>query len=269
MDVVRSGSRAKGFWGQLTERGVDHDLHGNLGGRVDGVVGVGLVSRVHAAGEGIARGFERRLRDRVVLAQEGEDERVTDGGPENLGVEGETLGSANGNAVGGTGAGSHGSASTAAGDDRGRGGHLAGAAGHRRSGSGASNGLGDGDGLGLVEDGRRLAASEVDPEEVDRDTASRCKAQQALQALEIDGRRRDAVDGGHVPLCYRSDIMNRLRRREMGHAQRQGRRELHGDDVWWCLLLSSRFLFVLVVYPTGCWCKKGRKPASPCSIEVK
>jgi len=249
--------------GWLTQRGVDHDLHGNLGRRVDGVVGVGLVSRVHAAGEGIARGLKRGLRDSVVLAQEGEDERVTDGGPEDLGVERETLGSTHGDAVGGTSAGSHGSASTAAGDERGRSGHLAGAAGHRRGGSGASHGLGDRDGLGLVEDGRRLAASDVDPEEVDRDTASRVEAQQALQAREIDGRRRDTVDGAHVPLCDRSDIMNRLRRRQMGHAQRQGRRELHGDDVWWCLLLSTGFLFVLVVYPTGCLCKRGESLRVP------
>lgn len=64
---------------ELTERLADHDLHGDLGRRRDGVVGVGHETSVHAVGEGIARGIKGRLGDGVVLGEELKDNKVADG----------------------------------------------------------------------------------------------------------------------------------------------------------------------------------------------
>lgn len=64
---------------ELTERLADHDLHGDLRRRRDGVVGVGHETSVHAVGEGIARGIKGRLGDGVVLGEELKDNKVTDG----------------------------------------------------------------------------------------------------------------------------------------------------------------------------------------------
>lgn len=67
-------------------------MHGNLGRRADGVVGVGHEARVHTAGEGIARLREGGLRSGVVLAHESEDNHVTNGSLDLIGNEDETSG---------------------------------------------------------------------------------------------------------------------------------------------------------------------------------
>lgn len=64
--------------GGLTERLASGDLHSDLGRRDDGVVRVGLVTRVHATLHGLARSIEGGLGDGVVLSKELEDDHITD-----------------------------------------------------------------------------------------------------------------------------------------------------------------------------------------------
>ncbi len=210
--------------GGRTERRGDHDLHGDLRGRVDGVVGVGLVARVHAAGERLAGGVKGGLGGGVVLAEVGEDDGVADGGLDLLGAEGEALGPADGDAMGGARTGDDGGGRAAregccaglVGDDDGR-------------GSGAGDGLGDGDGLGGGQDGGCGAAADVDPEEVDGDAAAPGEADQAgeLSDLGLGGRETvaaDAVDCHDlvVPVSPDGvDVVDGLSQRQRRHAQCQ------------------------------------------------
>lgn len=79
----------------LTERVVDHNLHGDLRRGVDGIVGVGDEARVHAAGERLARIVKSRLGSGVVGGEEGEDDHVPDVGMDALGMVDKTSGTAN------------------------------------------------------------------------------------------------------------------------------------------------------------------------------
>ncbi len=65
---------------RVTEGLGGHDLNGDHGGRADGVVGVGLGARVHAALEGIAGRAEGGLGGSVHLFLEAEDDHVADVG---------------------------------------------------------------------------------------------------------------------------------------------------------------------------------------------
>ncbi len=80
--------------------GRDLHLHGDLRGRVDGAVRVGLETGVHTAGEGIARGVKSGLGSSVVGVLEGENDSVTNGSLDLRGGEGKTA-SADVDAVGG------------------------------------------------------------------------------------------------------------------------------------------------------------------------
>ena len=210
-----------------TEGRGDHDLHGDLRGRVDGVVGVGLVARVHAAGERLAGGVKGGLGGGVVLAEVGEDDGVADDGLDLLRAEGEALGPADGDAVGGARTGDDGGGGAAGegccaglvGDDDGR-------------GSGAGDGLGDGDGLGGGQDGGCGAAADVDPEEVDGDAAAPAEADQAgeLSDLGLRGREAVAVEAVDrhdlvVPVSPDGvdgvDVVDGLSQRQRRHAQCQ------------------------------------------------
>lgn len=93
---------------RLTKRSIDHNLHSDLGRRRNGVVGVGLESRVHAALERLARLGEAGLGDGVVVGEEFEDDGVTDGDGELVRLVGETTGATNLDSVAGTRA-NHGS----------------------------------------------------------------------------------------------------------------------------------------------------------------
>ena len=221
---------------QLTERSVDHDLHGNLRRGVDSVVGVGLEARVHTAGQRITGCFERGLRYGVVLAAEGEDDGITDGDGHLRGVELQTLRTANRDAVGSTGAGND--LRRASSESR-RCGHLTGNASNwgrtGRSASGGSSdttgdGLGDRDGLSLVENGGRRASADVDPKNVDIGTAAPEEAERPLQLRQLNLRCSHPVDR-HLPELWLplhgGDLVNRLPNRQVGHAQRQCCRELH------------------------------------------
>lgn len=88
----------------LTERSRGHNLHSDLRSGNDGVVGVGLEARVHAALQLLARSVEGRLGNGVVHGVELEDDGVTNGNVVELrgGVD-EASGSSNGDGVGGTG----------------------------------------------------------------------------------------------------------------------------------------------------------------------
>ena len=212
-----------------TEGRGNHDLHGDLRGRVDGVVGVGLVARVHAAGEGLAGGVKGGLGGGVVLAEVGEDDGVADDGLDLLRAEGEALGPADGDAVGGARTGDDGGGGAAregccaglVGDDDGRGG-----------GGTADDGLGDGDGLGGGQDGGCGAAADVDPEEVDGDAAAPGEADQAgeLSDLGLGGREAVAVEAVDrhdlvVPVSPDGvdgvDVVDGLSQRQRRHAQCQ------------------------------------------------
>lgn len=79
----------------LTDRRGNIDLHGHLRRRVDGVIGVGLETRVHAARQCVTRGGERGLRYGVVGAHEGEDDHVAHGGRDRRGCIHEASGATN------------------------------------------------------------------------------------------------------------------------------------------------------------------------------
>lgn len=82
-----------------------HDLHGDLWGRIDSVVLVGLEARVHTAFHGIAGLGECRLGNGVVLAHEGEDDHVAHGCLDLRGRVGKASGAADQDTVGGPWAG--------------------------------------------------------------------------------------------------------------------------------------------------------------------
>lgn len=149
---------------ERTKRGVNHNLHRDLRRRVDGVVGVGLVTRVHAAVEGSAGGVESGLGSRVVLAEEAEDDSVANRGAYLLRVEGETLRTTNSDTVG-SAASTDGARGR--GDNRSRASPIRYDSGRGRGTGGAANRLGDGDGLSLTNDSGCRAATDVNPEEVD------------------------------------------------------------------------------------------------------
>lgn len=175
---------------KLTERCADHDLHGDLGRRVNGVVGVGLVSRVHATIEGNARGVESGLGGGVVLAQEGEDDGIALGSRELRGVKGKTLGTTDSDAVSSTsgadGAGSAGSDGRVGLDVPTSDGSSSGSL------STTSNGLRYCDGSGLVEDSGSGTTTAVNPENVDLNTGTRAQAK-SFELVEELGRCLNAV----------------------------------------------------------------------------
>ena len=174
---------------RLTKRSVNHDLHGDLGRRVDSVVGVGLETRVHTASKGIARGIESRLGNGVVLAEEGEDDAVAHGSLELLRLEGEALGATDRNGVGcgGTACDARCDGTTIR-----RGRSLSGDDSWG-SGSGTANdGLSDGH--GAADDGGSGAATDVDPEEVDRPAITLVKTKELGELGDLSISRLDAVD---------------------------------------------------------------------------
>lgn len=89
----------KKIWGNLTKRSINHDLHSNLRRRVDGVVEIGLETRVHASRERHAGFIKGRLRHGVVLAEEGEDDGIAHGRLRLRRAKGQTLRSADGDGV--------------------------------------------------------------------------------------------------------------------------------------------------------------------------
>lgn len=126
----------------LTERSRGHNLHSDLRSGNDGVVGVGLEARVHAAFQLLARGVEGRLGNGVVHGVELKDDGVTNGDVVELRRRvDETGGSSDGDGV--SGAGSSGG----------------------RGLSSHSHGLGDGD-LGVVGRGGGTATG-VGPDDDD------------------------------------------------------------------------------------------------------
>ena len=161
-------------------------MHSNLRRRVDGVVGVGLVARVHAALEGLAGHVKRGLSGGVVLAEEGEDDGITDGSGELGRVELEALGAADRNAVSGAGTGRSDGSCVARGSGLG---------GRSSGGSGVSVDRGRYcDGGGLVDDSGSGAATEVNPEEVDLDVRTRIETEEPAELRDLIGRCLDAID---------------------------------------------------------------------------
>lgn len=171
------------------ERVGGHDLHGDLGRRNDGVVRVGHIARVHAAGKRVARGLETRLGNGVVLAVEGEDDHVTNVGGDLLGEERETLGTTDIDGVGGASAGNN-TAST--GLDGGRGTVVAEDGG---GGSAGGNGHGLGDGDLLVESGRGNTTTLADPDNDGVDTADGTEANAAETTETTKTANTDAANG--------------------------------------------------------------------------
>lgn len=176
---------------RLTERSGGRNLHGNLGRRRDGVVGVGEEARVHAARHGLAGRVERRLRHGVVLGQELEDDRVADGHAELVGLEDEAARAADLDGVAGAGRGDRGRLALldgrggAAGD--GDGGGVFGAG---RDGLGDGDLLGDGGGLGL--------AARVGPDDDDAATGFEVDAAAVLATVGLAAAV--ALDNGHAAI---------------------------------------------------------------------
>lgn len=174
---------------KLTKRSVNHDLHGDLGRRVDSVVGVGLETGVHTASKGIARGLEGGLGDGVVLAEEGEDNAIAHGGLDLLGLESETLGATDRDGVG---CGGTAYDVRCDGTTRCCGSSLAGNDSWG-SGSGTANDCLS-DGHGAADDGGSGTTTDVDPEEVDRLAIALVKAKELGKLGDLSISCLDAVD---------------------------------------------------------------------------
>lgn len=199
-------------------------MHSDLGRGVDGVVGVGLETRVHTTVKRVARSVEGRLSGSVVLAEEGEDDGIANGSLELLGAEGKTLRATDGDAVSST-------AGTNNGIGRGLldgGAGLAGDDGGRRGGL-VLDGLGDGYGRGLSNNSGRGTTTNVDPEEVDVAVAGLVDTDEAGELSELLVGNLDAlVTLLQMSISLRgSNVVNRLRQGKGGHAQDRCCRELH------------------------------------------